>query len=465
MSYLMTTKNAEHLIRKLRPSTRRIANLSPLLVVILFSLLQGLTTALAQYNQTPNKLPESSSPAPVPASATTGTTAAGAPTETLRAEVAKPLQAIQALMTEKKYNEALAKVREAELVPNKTPYEMFIIDQMRGAAAAGAGETALAVQSFESVLATGRLKSAASLPIIEAVAGTYFRSKNYPSAVIWARRFIVEGGVNAQMRLLLQQSLYLTGEYAEAAKEITADIKTTEAAGKTPTEDILKLLASCALKQKDNVAYVVALEKLVIYYPKKEYWADYIYRVESKPTFADRLSLNVYRLKLQLDLLDDAADYMRMALLATQAGFPIETKQVLEQGFTRGVLGTGNDAAAQKKLKDAASKEVGDDAKNSAKLEAEALAAKDGTALVGVGFNYVLSGQAEARDQGIMLMEQGIKKGGLKRPEEATLRLGMAYALAGQKQKAVDTLNGVQGPDGTADVAMLWRIYAGQVKK
>jgi len=76
-----------------------------------------------------------------------------------------------------------------------------------------------------------------------------------------------------------------------------------------------------------------------------------------------------------------------------------------------------------------------------------------------------LSGQAEARDKGIALMEQGIKKGGLKRPEEAALRLGMAYALAGQKQKALDTLNSVQGPDGITDVAMLWRIYAGQVKK
>ena len=382
--------------------------------------------------------------------------------ETVRVEIAKPLQAIQELMKEKKYSEALAKVREAEAVANKTPYEIFIIDQMRGAAAAGVGDNALAVQSFEAVLATGRLKSEASLPIIEAIAGTYFRSKNYKSAVVWARRFMAEGGTNPQMRLLLAQSLYLSDEYAAAAKEISADIKAAEAAGKTPTEDLLKLLASCALKLKDNAAYVVALEKLVIYYPKKDYWADYIYRFESKPTFSDRLALNLYRLKFQLDLVEDAADYMRMAQLAAQAGFPVETKQVLEQGFTRGVLGTGTDAAAQKKLKDSATKEVAEDAKNSAKAEAEALAAKDGTALVGVGFDYVLSGQA---DKGIPLMEQGIKKGGLKRPEEATLHLGMAYVLAGQKQKALDTLKTAAGADGTADVAMLWSIYAGQAKK
>ena len=382
--------------------------------------------------------------------------------ETVRVEIAKPLQAIQELMKEKKYSEALAKVRETEALENKTPYEMFIIDQMRGAAAAGAGDNALAVQSFEAVLATGRLKAEASLPITEAIAGTYFSSKNYKSAAIWARRYMADGGTNPQMRLLLVQSLYLNNEYAAAANEISVDIKAAEAANKMPTEDLLKLLASCALKLKDDTGYVMALEKLVIYYPKKDYWADYIYRFESKPTFSDRMVLHLYRLKFQLDMVEDAADYMRMAQLAAQAGFPVETKQVLEQGFARGVLGVGTGASAQKKLKDSATKEVAEDAKNSAKAEAEALAAKDGTALVGVGFDYVLSGQT---DKGIPLMEQGIKKGGLKRPEEATLHLGMAYVLAGQKQKALDTLKTATGADGTADVAMLWRIYAEQAKK
>ena len=57
-------------------------------------------------------------------------------------------------------------------------------------------------------------------------------------------------------------------------------------------------------------------------------------------------------------------------------------------------------------------------------------------------------------------MEQGIKKGGLKRPEEATLRLGMAYAMAGQKDKAIATLKTVQGKDGSEDLARLWSLYA-----
>ena len=151
-----------------------------------------------------------------------------------------------------------------------------------------------------------------------------------------------------------------------------------------------------------------------------------------------------------------------MALLANQAGFPVETKAVLERGYERGALGKGLDAPNQKKLLDTVKKELADDAKNSAKYEAEALAAKDGTALVGVGFNNVLAGQAE---KGALQMEQGIKKGGLKRPDEVTLRLGIAYALAGQKDKAIDTFKTVKGADGASDLAMLWSLYAAQVKK
>ena len=62
-------------------------------------------------------------------------------------------------------------------------------------------------------------------------------------------------------------------------------------------------------------------------------------------------------------------------------------------------------------------------------------------------------------EQGIKLIEQGIAKGGLKRPEDAKLRLGLAQ-LQQPKTKAagVQTLKGVKGTDGVADIARLWLI-------
>ena len=85
-------------------------------------------------------------------------------------------------------------------------------------------------------------------------------------------------------------------------------------------------------------------------------------------------------------------------------------------------------------LRDAASKQVADDEKVLAQNAKDAAAAKDGNALVNVGYAMVSAGQF---DKGIALMEQGIQKGGISRPEEARLHLAIAYLAAGQKAKAI----------------------------
>jgi hypothetical protein len=102
-------------------------------------------------------------------------------------------------------------------------------------------------------------------------------------------------------------------------------------------------------------------------------------------------------------------------------------------------------------------KDLAESQKNRAKDEQAGLDAKDGNELVKVGLNYVYEGKA---DKGLALIEQGIKKGGLKRPEDAKLRLGEAQIYAGQKAKGVQTLKTVQGSDGTADIARLWILNA-----
>src|SRR5690606_21926885 len=91
--------------------------------------------------------------------------------------------------------------------------------------------------------------------------------------------------------------------------------------------------------------------------------------------------------------------------------------------------------------------------KGVAALEAEYTAAKDNDALVGLGYALVQAGQA---DKGLKMMEAAIKAGGLRRADEAKLHLGEAYAVAGKKQQAINTLKSVGGKDGSADLARYW---------
>lgn len=376
--------------------------------------------------------------------------------DTVRPEVGKPLQEAQKLVADHKYKEALAKVQQADSVKNKTPYESFVIDEIRGAAARGAGDTATAIRSFEAVVAANRLPALEQARYIQSLAFDYYSAKDYPTAIKWATRYVKEGGKDGQVQTLLAQAYYLSADYPNATKSIQALLQSAQRAGQKPPETLLTMLADSALRQKDDASYTAALQQLVAAYPKKEYWQPLLHQIERAPSFAGRLQLDLDRIKLATGTLGPA-DYLDMTQLALADGLPGEAKKTIEQGYAAGVLGTGADADRQKRLRDLAEKSAADDQKTLDKSVGEAAAQKEGGGLVNTGLDYVGYGQV---DRGLALIEQGVQKGKLKRPEDAKLHLGVAYIAAGQWARAIEVLKTVQGVDGTADLARVWILYA-----
>ena len=374
--------------------------------------------------------------------------------ETVRAEVGKPLQAARDLIKARKYKEALAKLREAEDVPKRTAYENFLIEQMRASAAVAAGNDDQAAKALQALINSGRLPDAEEGRYAATLAGIYYRGRDYKNAANWAQRALKSNPGDAATRTLLIQSYYLAGDFASASKEALAEVQAAERAGQKPAEDKLQLLANIAGRNGgDRAAYLSALERLVTHYPKREYWDDLLRRIESKPGFSSRLSLEVYRLRAATKTLDSAADYMEYAQLALQDRQAVEAKTVLDEGFANGKLGKGDDAERQKRLLALANQRAASAPDDLAAAETDAKADKNGDALVRIGLAYTAMGK---HDKGIALIQDGIKKGGLRHPEDAKLHLGIAQLRAGQKQKAAQTLKTVGGTDGTADIARLW---------
>ncbi|WP_374359314.1 tetratricopeptide repeat protein [Pseudoduganella danionis] len=367
--------------------------------------------------------------------------------EAVRAEIGKPLQEAQKLAAAGKNKEALAKLKETDAVGGKSPNEIYMIERTRASAAAAAGDNDAAAKAFETVINSGKLSPAEAPKFTQALAGIYYRAKDYPKAITWIQRALKDNPGDAQMHELLIQTYYISGKYAEAAKELQGTKGASEAS--------LQMLANIQLKQNDKEGYVQTLEKLAGAYPKSSYWADLLNRVSGKPGFASSLSLDVLRLRLANGLLTKPSEFMEMSQLALQAGNAAEAIKIIDQGYKKGALGTGSDAARHQRLKDLAAKTQSEfDAKQAA-AEAEAVKAKDADALSNMGFALVTAGKA---DKGLALMEQAVKLDSARNPEAAKLHLGIAQSIAGKKAAALSTLKSVKGKDGAADLARYWTL-------
>ncbi|MFZ6751082.1 tetratricopeptide repeat protein [Undibacterium sp. Ren11W] len=373
--------------------------------------------------------------------------------ESVRAEMGKPFTEIQTLITSKDYPQALTKLDAIEAFENKTPYELFAIARMRAVIASSMGDNEMLAKAFDSMIKSDFITAADKIKYTEGMAGTFYNEKKYDQSKQWTIRALALNKDSVAMRDLLARTMYLQNDYTGAITELNKQLQEDALANRVPTHEKLHLLISCYLKLKDNVGYASVLERMVEFYPKKEYWGDLLYRLPNKPGFSDRLRLDWYRLMLATDNMEEAAQYVEMTELALLAGLPTEAKKVTDAGYAANMLGAGKDAAKHKQLRDKVNKQAADDAKTLDAGETAAKAAKNGVGMVNMGYNYVTLGQAE---KGIELIEQGIAKGGLKAPEEAKLHLGMAYLQAGNKAKATEVMKSLKATDGSADLGKLW---------
>ena len=372
----------------------------------------------------------------------------------LRPEVGRPLQQAGELLRAGKAKEALAKVREAENVPNRSAAEQLTLDRMKAAAAQRAGDMASAVAALESIY--GKAGAAEKGPLAEQLSSAYVQLRNNAKAGEWLARATQAGHNTATTRQLQSYLQSASGDYAAIARDAGAAVAAAEQAGRRPEEGDLLRLADAQQRTGNMAGYGVTLGKLLQNYPKKDYWSAYLGRLPRKAGFADRFALDLMRLKLANSLLTKTEDFMEMAQLCLQAGLPAEGRRVAEQGFKSGALGTGPEAGRHQRLRDLAIKQEGEAKAALATQITEAGAAKEGDSLVKVGYAHVSLGEV---DKGIELIQKGIAKGHLKRPEDAKLRLGMAQLQSPKtKAAAMQTLRSVKGTEGAGDIARLFAI-------
>ncbi len=372
----------------------------------------------------------------------------------VRPEVGKPLQQAGEYLKAGKAKEALAKVREAEGAAGITAAERQTIDGMKAAAAQRAGDLPTAIQALESM--AGRASGAQLGQYAEQLASAYAQQRNNAKAGEWLNKAMAAGNNSASVKQMQSYLQSASGDYAAIARDAGAAVASAEQGGGRPAESDLLRLADAQQRMGNLNGYGATLEKLLLNYPKKDYWNAYLGRLPRKAGFADRFLLDVLRLRLASGTLTKTEDFMELAQLSMQQGLPSEARRVAEQGFKAGLLGTGPEAQRHERLKALAVKEEGEAKAKLVGMAAEAESFKEGDGLVKVGVSYVSLGEV---DKGLALIQKGIAKGNLKRPEDARLRLGLAQLQSAKTKAAgVQTLRAVKSADGAADIARLWLL-------
>jgi tetratricopeptide (TPR) repeat protein len=374
-------------------------------------------------------------------------------------KVAKLLVPAQEALKSKNWAAALSKIKEAEALPDKTPFDAYTIAEFACQANVGAGNYAEAAKTCEEQLNSSFMAEANVARQVHILQALNYQIKNYDKAIEFGQRAVKAGTASDEDKNILAQSYYLKGDWKGTLKTEDALVDQEIKAGQIPKDQQLALVLSACVKLEDAACQQHALERMVAYYPKPEVWKQLLFSVRKDATGNDAATLQTYRLMLEVDVLTEASDFNEAAQLALEAGSPGEAQKFLEKGFALNVFNDQRLKDRNTRLLETVKKTAASDQASLPKTEKEAEASPTGAKDVGLGLAYLGYGQY---DKAADFISKGIAKGGVKNDAEAHLLLGIAQLKGGHKDEAVKSFKAVKGDPVLEKLANLWALHAKQ---
>ena len=375
------------------------------------------------------------------------------------AKMAKPLKAAQDDLTAKRYSDAILKLKESQASPGKSPYDQHVINEMLKVAYVRTGNYADAAKVMEAEIDDGFVPQSELQGLVRGLAQVNYQIKNYEKAIEFGNRAIKGGFADEELRTLVGQAYYLKGDWKGTLHFEEGQVENVIKEGRTPKSEALQLILSACAKLNDQPCETRALERVVTYYPKPDYWYQLLFTLRQQTSGNDANTLQTYRLMSEVDVLKNPEDYTEMAQLALEAGSPGEAQRILEKGIAKGVFADQRAKQKNERLLESAKKAAATDRASLQRIAKEADAAAAGAKNVGLGLAYFGYGEY---DKAVEEITKGLTKGGLRNEGEARLLLGISQLKAGHKEDAAKTFHAVKGDPSLERLANLWTLHAKQ---
>jgi hypothetical protein len=373
---------------------------------------------------------------------------------------AKQLKAAEEAIKGKHYDVAAAKLKEVEALPERSPYDEYLLHEMRGFLDTRDKNYAAAEKDFEALLGSS-FEPQSDVPTrVRQLAVLNLTLKDYAKAIDYGTRAIKGGYADDKTYELLEQAYYLKGDQKATLHFVNDYVESEIKAGHTPKERSLKTIMATCVALKDEACETRAFERLVSYYPKGDYWANLLNSLFSNDDYkADLPRLQLFRLALDVNVLKNPADFTEMAQLDLDQGAAGEAVRVLQKGLQGNIFTEQRDKDKNTRLLAAAQKRAAADQAALPQMTAQSAAQPNGEKDVALGLTLM---SYEQYPQAVDVLTRGLKEGGLQSPANAQLLLGIALLKSGNKDGAVKAFHAVKGDPKFEHLANLWALHARQ---
>jgi tetratricopeptide (TPR) repeat protein len=370
-------------------------------------------------------------------------------------QIAKPMDAANKAIQARKWQEVLNQVRAAEATTGyiKSAFDQFYMNEFKGYAYTQMGQLAEAARELEAGLNSPCMAENRKPDRYKNLTALYYQMKNYPKAIDFANRGL-KLRRDSELMVTLGQAYYQSGNNKEAMRVMNDVMAQFEQAGQRPKEDTMLLVLASCQKVKDNNCVTRLFEKLVVNYPKVEYWQNLLVAF-NESDLEDETKINVMRLQQKVGVMKRPSEYTEMAQIALDQGLPGEAQAILEEAFAKKLFTDERSISLNNRLLAKAKETAAKDKAGLAAREAAAKSAATGDDLVQVGAAYLGYGENE---KAIEALKAGIAKGKLSDSDRAGILLGLAYLRSSNKAEAAKAFRTVKADPTMARIAKLWLL-------
>jgi tetratricopeptide (TPR) repeat protein len=361
--------------------------------------------------------------------------------------VGKPLKTAQDAIAKRRWDAALAAIKQAQAVQPQTAFDTYKINELLWYVYLQQGRNADAARVLEQQIASGQMPANEKTQRTKTLTQLYARAGSYGKVIQTGTQYLKAVPGDRDIQVQVAQAYYQQKDY----KNAIAFAQRAAGSGQPP-EELLQLILRSQYEMGDKAGTSKTLEQLLKYYPSPETWRSLLntYFAQTKH---DHELLALYRLSQDVGALTKGRDYNDMAQALVVGGYAMEGQRVMEQGIAANLF-TGEDLSRAQRTLDAAKRKADAERQVLPSAEKNVALAKSGEDLYKAGKLLFSAGQY---DKAADAFSKAVAKGGVSDADDATMMLGISLARTGKKAEASKAFDAIKDPK-YAEVGKLWKL-------